>query len=603
MKKIISIFSITLIILLSACNDEYMDRFPKTSIGTENFFKSEEDLKMFLYSLYSFPGINEYGDDGYYTTDNASNTGNTELKNIMLSSNPTSATITGGWTWGTLRSINLFLENFGEADVSDDLLAHYEGVARFFRARFYMDKVKRFSDVPWYDQVIGTSNEELLFKGRDSRDFVVQKIFEDFEFAAQNVKASQPTGAVDKWVVLTYMARNALYEGTYRKYHSELGLESSANTYLTMARDAAKQVMDNGGFSIYSTGNPELDYGSLFNSQDLTSNPEVIFTRIYEDQVVNSGWWEWMFGNYEVSPSKDLLQSYLMTDGSYYTSQPDYATKTFVEEFENRDPRLKQTYAYPGWELINTATYSQGGGIYVQQLQKNFTGYHQIKGFVNNTEQVVQNGVDFPSLRYAEILLTYAEAKAELAELNQTDLDMTVNVLRDRAGMPHMTMNPPVDPIQETRFPNVSSAMKSEILEIRRERRIEFALEGYRFDDLMRWAAGKLLETEPKGLYFPGLGKYDLTGDGVEDIVLLDVSESIPGAGDKETNSLGVTLIYYRVGPQDSDASFYISGDNEGYVESIKERGTFVDPKYYYRPIPQSDVTVNPNLTQIFGWE
>ncbi|HKL33649.1 MAG TPA: RagB/SusD family nutrient uptake outer membrane protein, partial [Tangfeifania sp.] len=107
----------------------------------------------------------------------------------------------------------------------------------------------------------------------------------------------------------------------------------------------------------------------------------------------------------------------------------------------------------------------------------------------------------------------------------------------------------------------------------------------------------------PKGLYFPGLGKYDLTGDGVEDIVLLDVSESIPGAGDKETNELGETLIYYRVGPQDSDASFYISGDNQGYIESIKERGTFVDPKYYYRPIPQSDVTVNPNLTQIFGWE
>ena len=603
MKKIISILSITLIILFSACNDEYMDRFPKTSIGTENFFKSEEDLKMFLYNLYSFPGINEYGDDGYFTTDNASNTGNTELKNIMLSSNPTSATISGGWNWGTLRSINLFLENFREADVSEDLLAHYEGVARYFRARFYMDKVKRFSDVPWYDEVIGTSDEELLTKGRDSREMVVEKIFEDYEFAAQNVKADQPTGAINKWVVLTYMARHALYEGTYRKYHSEIGLESSANTYLTIARDKARQVMDNGGFSIYNTGNPESDYGSLFISQDLTSNPEVIFTRIYEDQVVNSGWWEWMFGNYEVSPSKDLLQSYLMTDGSYYTSQSDYETKTFVEEFENRDPRLMQTYAYPGWELINTATYSQGGGIYVQQLQKNFTGYHQIKGFVNNTDQVVQNGVDFPSLRYAEILLTYAEAKAELGELSQTDLDMTVNVLRDRAGMPHMTMNPPVDPVQEARFPNVSSAMKSEILEIRRERRIEFALEGYRFDDLMRWSVGKNLETEPKGLYFPGLGKYDLTGDGVEDIVLLDLSESIPGAGDKETNSLGETLIYYRVGPQDSDASFYISGDNQGYIESIKDRGTFVDPKYYYRPIPQSDVTVNPNLTQIFGWE
>jgi len=292
-----------------------------------------------------------------------------------------------------------------------------------------------------------------------------------------------------------------------------------------------------------------------------------------------------------------------MTDGSFYTDLPDYETKQFVEEFENRDPRLKQTYAYPGWELINTATYSQGGGIYKQQLQKNFTGYHQIKGFVNNTDQTIQNGVDFPVLRYAEVLLTYAEARAELGELTQSDLDITVNVLRDRAGMPHLSMDPAVDPLQEARYPNITTSQKAELLEIRRERRIEMALEGYRYDDLMRWSVGNILETEPKGLYFPGLGKYDLTGDGIDDIVLLDISESIPGAGDKETNSLGETLIYYRVGPQDSDASFYISGDNQGYIQSIKDRGTFVAPKYYYRPIPQSDVTVNPNLTQIFGWD
>jgi hypothetical protein len=601
MKKIVSLFSITFIILLSACNDDYMDRFPETSIGTENFFKSEEDLKMFLYNLYSFPGINEYGNDGYLTTDNAANTGSTELKNIMLSSNPSSATITGGWSWGTLRNINLFLENCEQADVTADVLSHYQGVARFFRAQFYMEKVKRFSDVPWYDQVIGTSDEDLLFKGRDSRELVIENIFKDLEFAAENVKADQPTGAVNKWMVLSYMARYALYEGTFRKYHNEIGLESSANTYLEIARDKAKQVMDNGGFAIYNTGNPESDYATLFNSQDLTSNSEVIFANVNTDQVKNSGWWEWMFGDYETSPSKDLLQSYLMADGSYYSSQTGYETRLFTEEFENRDPRLKQTYAYPGWELINTGTYAQGGGIYVQKLQKNFTGYHQIKGFVNSTDQTVSNGVDFPSLRYAEILLTYAEAKAELGSLTQEDLNVTVNVLRDRAGMPHLIINPPVDAWQEAKYPNITSSLKSTILEIRRERRIEFALEGYRYDDLMRWGAGKLLEHEPVGPYFPGLGKYDLTGDGIEDIVLLDVSESIPS--EKEENELGVKLIYYRVGPQDSDANVYISGNNMGYIQSIKERGTFVDPKYYYRPIPQSDVTVNPNLTQILGWK
>lgn len=603
MKKIISIFSITLIILLSACNDEYMDRFPETSIGIENSFKSEEDLKMFIYNLYDFPGHREYMADGYNLSDNASNTGSGELKNIMLSGNSSSETINEGWTWSVLRTINLFLENADNADISEDLLNHYKGVARLFRANFYMDKVKRFSNVPWYDQVIGTSDEDLLFKGRDPRDMVVQKIFEDYDFASQNVKASQPEGAVNKWMVLAYKARHALYEGTFRKYHSELELESSANTYLEIARDACKEIMDNGDFSLYNTGNPESDYATLFISQDLTTNPEIIFANISEDQIKNSGWTPQLFGNYEVSPSKDLLQNYLMSDGSFYTDQPDYETKQFVEEFENRDPRLKQTYAYPGWELINTATIATGGGIYIQELNKNFTGYHQIKGFINVKDQIIENGVDFPVLRFAEILLTYAEARAELGELTQADLDITINVLRDRAGMPHLSMDPPVDAMQEARYPNITAQQKAELLEIRRERRIEMAMEGYRYDDLMRWSVGNILEREPIGLYFPGLGKYDLTGDGIEDIILIDKSNSIPNQESKETNSLGVPLIYYRVGPMDSNASFFISGDNQGYILSDKDRGTFVAPKYYYRPIPESDVVTNPNLTQIFGWE
>ena len=602
MKKILNLLTIFSIILLSACNDEFMDRFPETSIGTENFFKSEEDLAMYVFNLYDFPGLSIYGDDAYNTSDNATTTGNTELKTMMIST-PSSATITGGWNWEKLRSINLFLENVDRAEVSEDVLNHYIGVARFFRAKFYMHKVKRYSDVPWYNQTIGTSDEELLYKARDPRTMIVDKIFEDYRFAAQHVKTDQEEGAVDKWVVLAFQARHALYEGTFRKYHPELGLESSANTYLEMSANLSKQIMDNGGFSIFNTGNPESDYASLFVNTSLQSNPEVILTTLFENDVLNNGFWEWYFGDYEIGPSKDLLQAYLMNDGSYYSDVTDYQTKLFVEEFVNRDPRLTQTYAYPGWELINVDTYSQGGGIYKQRLQKNFSGYHQIKGFINTTDETVQNSVDVPVIRFAETLLTYAEAKAELGQLTQGDLDRTINILRDRAGMPPMSMNPPIDPVQETRYPNVNSTQKNEILEIRRERRVELALEGYRHDDLMRYAAGKLLENEPEGLYFPGLGRYDLTGDGVEDIILLDLSESIPAAADKEKNSLGEAFIYYRVGPQDSDASFYLNNGTSGTVSTVKERGSFVDPKYYYRPIPQTHVTVNPNLIQLFGWE
>ncbi len=585
------------LLCLAACNDDFMDRFPETEIGIENFFNSEEDLKMYLHNLYDFPVGYRNADAA---TDNAATTGNMEIKTMMTGS-PSSANINGGWDWGRLRTVNLFLENFRKAQLGDELLNHYEGVARFFRARFYMEKVKRFSDVPWYDKVLGTNDEDQLYKPRDPREMVVQKIFEDYEFAAKHVLPSQPAGAVNKWVVKAFQARHALYEGTYRKYHAELGLQNSANQFLQLARDVSKDIMDNGGFAIHNTGNPQTDYAALFISTNLTANREVILPRMYEFETLNAGWSPSMFGNFEVSPSKDLAQAYLMADGTYYSQQPGFRTKLFVEEFQGRDPRLSQTYAFPGWELVYTSTYSQGGGVYVQQLNKNFSGYHLIKGFLNTTDQAVHNSVDFPVLRYAEVLLNHAEAKAELGELGQADLDRTVNQLRNRAGMPPMSMSPQVDPLQAARYPNIQSAQAQVLLEIRRERRVELAIEGFRFDDLMRWEAGKLLENEPEGLYFPGPGKYDLTGDGIEDIVLIPNSESVPAI--RETNSLGTQLVYYRTGFQDEDAGVYLANGVSGTVQTVRDRGVFVAPKYYYRPIPATHVTVNPNLKQIMGWQ
>jgi starch-binding outer membrane protein, SusD/RagB family len=593
MKKII--FSlVALTFMVSACNDDFLDRYPQTEISQEVFFNNEQDLATYIYGLYSFPGVGIYVTDN--STDNAATTGATEIKNMMAGS-PSPSTITAGWNWSSLKDINFFMDNFRKAEIEPSLLQHYEGLARFFRARFYMDKVLRYSDVPWYGSVLGTSDDGL-YKARDPRTVVIDSIFSDYQFAADHVMESGAMGEVTRWVVLAYMARHALYEGSYRKYHAELGLESSANTYFQMAEAAAEEIM-NGPFAIYNTGNPDSDYASLFNSTSLDNNPEIIFANYNTHDVKNSGWWEYMFGNYEVCPSRDLVQAYLMKDGSFYSSQAGFETKEFVDEFANRDPRLSQTYAFPGWELIYTSTYSQGGGIYVQQLQKNFSGYHQIKGFVNSTDPSVGNSLDVPVLRYAETLLIYAEAKAEQGNISQADLDMSVNLLRERAGMPAMTTSPGSDPTQAVKFPGVAPLL----LEIRRERRVELALEGFRMDDLMRWAAGAVLEQEPQGLYFGGMGKYDLTGDDVEDIILIPFTQSIPPAEEKEVNSLGETLIYYKAGPVGSDASVYLSdGVNGGTVVTIPDRGVFKAPTYYYRPVPQSEVQLNPSLEQIFGW-
>jgi hypothetical protein len=428
---------------------------------------------------------------------------------------------------------------------------------------------------------------------------VVQHIFEDYQFAFDNIREDQLDGAVNKCVVGAFYSRSALHEGTFRKYHSELNLESSATTYLQLARDISKEIMDSGKYAIYNTGNPAGDYHALFESQDLTGNPEVILANIHEADVKNADDTQTIFGGYEMSPARDLLEDYLMTDGSYFSTQPDTDTMTFVEEFQDRDPRLSQTYAYPGWELYYTSTYSPGNTLYVQEFKKNFTGYHQIKGFVNDASFGNQTQIDVPVLRFAEVLLTYAEASAELGTLTQADLDISINPLRDRVGMPHLTMGVPTDPKQGAKFPDVSSAV---LLEIRRERRVEMAFEGHRLDDLNRWAAGKLMEEEPVGMYFPGLGRYDLTGDGVEDIVLLDLSDAIPEP--KETNSLGAELIYYRVsGVGNTNANVYLTNGTSGNIVATPERGTFSEPKAYYRPIPASEVQLNPQLEQVFGWD
>ncbi len=596
--KAIRLLSIALIMgTLSSCNDEFMERTPQSEIAASNFFNSEEDLRMYCYGLTDTPGYDYVGDAG---TDIQATTDNVEIKNIMTSNNPTSTTIASGWDWKRLYDLNYFLEHCEQAKCPDDVKDHYRGVVRYYRAKFYMNMVKRFSDVPWYDKVLATDDPDL-YKKRSPRDSVVMHIFDDFRYASQHVKDKQPQGAVDKWIVTATMAREALYEGTYRKYHPELGLESSANEFLQLAASTCEDIMQSGRFSIYHTGNPAADYAALFGSTDLSGNQEIIQAHYYQKGVADNGiWGAYMFGNYIPCPTKDLVQTYLMADGSYYSHQANYQTNQFVEEFEGRDPRMAQTLAYPGWELKSAMSYAPGAGLYVQSLNKNFSGYHQIKGFPNSKDDNFYLSIDYPCIRYAEVLLVYAEAKAELGQISQEILDKTVNQLRARAGMPNLAVNCEADPFMQAKFPKVSPVL----LEIRRERTVELAFEGFRFDDLMRWHAGKLLEKEPEGLYFPALGKYDLTGDAVPDIMLIPSSEALPAEDDREVNALGTKLVYYRTGSiDDRSATVYLTHGTHGNILTIKDMGTFTEPRDYYRPVPRHEVDLNPALLpQLFGW-
>jgi hypothetical protein len=595
MKKY-TIYILFIAIAFTACKKSGLDRFPQTAISPNLFFNTENDLSLYINGLLSMPDRNSYLND--QSSDNVATTANVEVKNVMAGS-ANSQNITTGWDWGRLRDINYFLENYNKAKVSADIKNHYVGLAKYYRALFYMDKIKRFSDIPWYS---GTLNpgDKALYKARDPRALVMDSVMADLDFAYQHVRESVPPGTPGKWAVAAFYTRTALYEGTYRKYHSELNLTGSANTFLETAVKIAGDIMASGKFSIYNTGNPNQDYATLFNSQDLTTNNEVVLANIFDfsknrSQNVNGV----VFGDYEQAPAKDLIQTYLMKDGSRFTDQPNYDKMSFVNEFQNRDPRLAQTMAYPGWIRVPDTK------PYIQSLNKNFTGYHQLKGYVNSTDASTLNSVDFPVYRYAEVLLSYAEALAELGTLTQQQLDASVNLIRRRAGLPDLNMaqaNSSPDVLLQQQFGNIGSNV-GVILEIRRERRVEFAFENTRYDDLMRWKAGKLLAKSPEGMYFAGLGKYDLTGDGIPDIILIDQSSTIPSEDKKEKNSLGVTLIYYRTGTFGSDATVYLKNVNTGSTMVTESAvRNFLEPQYYYRPIPQQQVLLNPNLKQIFGW-
>lgn len=596
MKKYLLIFAALL--SLSACKDDFLERLPQTSIAPEAFFNTEEDLKLYVNGMLSLPGKGIYLSD--QSSDNATTTAAVEMKTIMTGS-PSSQTINGGWDWGRLRNINYLLDNFQRADATPQAKAHYAGIARYYRAIFYLDKVMRFSDVPWYGKTL-EPGDEGLYKTQDSRATVMDSIMADLAYAATNVRANVPSSTPGKWAAMTQYARTALYEGTFRKYHPELNLQGTANRFLETAAAVSNEIINSGKFSMYSTGKPTQDYAQLFSSQDLTGNPEVILANVFDVGKGRSSNVNFtVFGDYEQAPSRDLVQSYLMKDGGRFTDQAGHEKFGFIREFANRDPRLSQTMVFPGWiQAPNNVPY-------ILRLNKNFTGYHQLKGYMNTTDQNLLDGSDVPVYRYAEVLLVLAEAKGELGTLSQTDLDKSVNLLRKRVGMPDLNLasaNANPDPFLTQKYLNVSGGNKGVLLEIRRERRVEFAFEEKRFDDIMRWGVGSLLTDIPQGVYFAGLGNYDTTGDGVADIKLISSSTSIPAEANKEKNSLGTTLIYYKTGKIGEDATVFLqNGTSGGTMVTETTPRKFENPKHYYRPIPQTQMLLNPNLKQVFGWQ
>ena len=560
---------LTIVLLaISSCD---LTREPEATMAPDNYFKTTAQLALWT--------------DGYYSQmdpadncamQNADDNIDNNLGDLMMGQrSPESET---AWTWTMLRRINYYFENSWRFTGTQADKDKHDGTSYFMRAYFYFVKVRRYGNVPWYNHVILDSDTESLRKPRQDREIIMDSIMQDLDKAIKMLPTGKDVARVTKWTALALKSRVALFEGTFRKYHNL----SNADKYLKQAADAAEEFINSSKYVLYSSG--DEPYRDLFNSFDAKAD-EVILARKYSTVANVMHGVQFKITNEKQGFTKRFMNHYLMADGSFYSSQENYDTKVFAEEVANRDPRLSQTVLSPG--------YVQVGDTKVTANALNaLTGYQPIK-YVNSSAFNGDNKsyTDYPLFRTAEVYLNFAEAKAELGTITQSDLDKSINKLRDRARMPHMdlaTANSVKDPLMVEYYPNVTQGQNTGvILEIRRERTVELCMEGFRQWDIIRWKEGKQLTNPFYGCYFPGEGEYDMDGDGTADLKI--------STGDK--GSFKGT--FKKIGKD-----IFLTDGNSGYIHALKTIPvTWDENRDYLWPIPSSEIVLSGmSLEQNPGW-
>jgi hypothetical protein len=507
----------------------------------------------------------------------------------------------GSWSWTALRNINYFLANNTGAGVAPEVRSHYAGLARFYRALFYFNKVKQYGDVPWIDRPIDITDSTTLFAGRDRRDVVMGHVLEDLDYAVANIRTvTDPSRtAITKDVARAWKSRIALFEGTFRKYHANglaQGLGGTADEWLRQAASAAQQVMDGGRFTLHTSGGADAAYRQLFASEVAPADETMlVYVADASQSVLHQANWDYTSATTGVGASlvRQFVNTYLMTDGTPFTDVAGHDTLSFTAETRNRDRRLQQTIRTPDYRRLSSGVLVAAPPAFTQTL----TGYMPIKWTVDDAGMDVCNcnTNDVAINRYAEVLLNYAEAKAELGTITNADWARTVGALRARAGITGGTTALPtrVDPyLQSTYFPDVTNPV---ILEVRRERGIELVLEGLRFADLLRWKHGELLSSAAmpwRGFYVPAANRaMDLNLDATPDVFFYTGTEPA-------TKLPGVLYINVSGGTQQRSLE---QGDR-GQLTWLRNTARVWSDRMYLYPIANADLTVNPKLGQNPGW-
>jgi hypothetical protein len=573
--KQLSLILLVCLASVTGCKDEVdLNRFPLDMVSAEDYWKTASDLNLYVNQFYTAlnPAI---GDQlqGTFAYDMQTDDFTYAEANARLRGSRTVPS-TGGWSYTNIRNINYFFDNYRRCEEPFEAYREIAGAAHFFRAWFYYSLVKEYGDVPYFGKTLGTDSEEL-YMARTPRSQVVDSIIADLDNAISYLPSGKQLGGtkLSREIALLFKSRVCLYEGTWEKYQTGVFGVSAPNPakYLTLAAEAAEAVMETGQYAVYVKGVPQWNY-FFFAELDYANNPEVLFWKKFDLDLGIGHAEQFQIATGKgggIGLTKAFVESYLCTDGKPVSQSPLYkGDGDLITVTTNRDPRLIQTVFTPGFPLqvINGDT-TRFVRPAVDQAAHTVcpTGYQLNKTL--NFDPIHHKSLDTHAdgftgwilFRYAEVLLNYAEAKAELGTVTQQDIDRTVKLLRDRVGMPNLILSDIAnDP--NWLFPDLSPVIN----EIRRERRVELVAESFRWDDIARWAAADevIVGKRPMGGKFNSIDYPDLS------------------AAD------------YRL--------------TDGYFDPLKEQLPagygFVLERDYLSPISTQELTLNPNLKQNPGW-
>jgi starch-binding outer membrane protein, SusD/RagB family len=578
MKKLICILLIFTAVSFIGCEDNILDKYPMDSVTDGEFWKTENDLKLYLTGLYNVLPV-WYGGADVYSYDRGTDiiiegsTVYTFTYTNQLNGKVIVPPSGGGWDWGNVRSVNYFLDNIDKIEEETEDINHYIGEGYFFRAYIYFDLFTKFGGLPLIDKVLGLEDADYLYAARASRTETADFIIADLDRAISNLKnkGEIAAGRINKDIALLFKARVCLYAGTWEKYHAGTIFAGNGNPteYIQAAADAAYEVINNGNYIIPTDGDPATAYHKLFTtvSAEMKNHPEVMLYKHYNVWDHNIG------NNLSMQEARQgmthqMTEYYLCSDGLPMSVSPlvDHTAKLGLTEIEkDRDPRFDQCLITRGeLDLVD-----RDGRIdyFTVPVIDMVSSAYQIQKWRANWVDPVTNGrsseLPYITFRFAEALLIYAEAKEELGEFDQAVADMTINKIRDRVGMPHMVV--PI-PFTDTEWLDYGTPISPELQEIRRERTVELFGEGFRFDDLARWRAHQILVDMGRPV-----GAYLTEADGI--------AEKYP---DLEVNA-------------------------EGYLDFMIDK--FPDGKYgfnperdYLLPLPKDQRVLNENLDQNPGW-